>query len=77
MANIKNLPRLGQIADALPKLEQARTLLSDEGATISVTRLDKDTLQTQYVALPPELRMNVANAVNLAINSLKEELQKL
>ena len=74
MANIKNLSRLGQIAEELPRLEQARTVLSGEGAEILVKRYGDE---TSRIALPPDMRLHVVNALNLKINALKEELQKL
>ena len=33
--------------------------------------------ETSRIALPPDMRLHVVNALNLKINSLKEELQKL
>ena len=74
MANIKNLSRLGQISEELPRLEQARTVLSGEWAEIYVTRYGDE---TSRIALPPDMRLHVVNALNLKINALKEELQKL
>ena len=77
MANIKNLTRLGQIADALPRLEKARSILSGPDGTISVTLFDMENLKTESVELPPEMRLHVVQAINVEINKLKEEIKQL
>lgn len=79
--DIKNLSRAKEIAEALPKLEDARKILSnmDEDTTIKVIgrRSKKESEQTTTVELPRGIHMNIVNILNLEINSLKEEAKKL
>lgn len=71
MANIKNLERIAEIARDLPALEDARSMLSQAECEVMVTD------QSTNVTLPHSLKMNIINAVNVEINSLKEELKQL
>jgi len=71
MANIKNLERIAEIARDLPALEEARSMLSQAECEVMVTD------QSTNVTLPHSLKMNIINAVNVEINSLKEELKQL
>lgn len=76
MANIKNLERIHEIAESLPKLEEARKLLSQEDSRVFVGET-LNRLQGTQVILPKEVRLNILNVINLAINKLKEELKDL
>lgn len=78
MANIKNLDRIHEIAESLPKLEGARKLLSQTGKSVSVAVIDKQlTDGNKIIILPRDVNYNVLNIVNLEINKLKEELKGL
>lgn len=71
--NIKNLERAAEIADELPRLENARHILSEqEGASIEVTGNGGE-----YETIPTSVKMNVINVLNIEINHLKEELKTL
>lgn len=77
MANIKNLNRIHEIAESLPKLEGARRLLSQTESAIRVAVIDQDKYDSVLVVLPKEVTYNVLNIVNLEINRQKEELKEL
>ncbi len=70
--NIKNLKRAAEIEKELPELEAARKMLSAQGSFIRVHDSNKS-----YVDLPHSLNYNLASAVNVEINKLKEEVAKL
>lgn len=77
---IKNLKRAAEIARDLPKLEQARKMLSNiDGSTkVTVTDEKKGMLEPiEQVELPHSVHMNIINILNLEINSLREEAKKL
>lgn len=76
----KNLKRAAEIARDLPKLEQARKMLSNiDGSTkVTVTDEKKGMLEPiEQVELPHSVHMNIINILNLEINSLREEAKKL
>lgn len=78
MANIKNLDRIHEIAESLPKLESARKLFSQTGKSVSVAVIDEQlTDGNKIIILPRDVNYNVLNIVNLEINKLKEELKGL
>ena len=64
MANIKNLTRIHEIAESLPKLEDARKLLSQEESLAFVGIPSKRTPsdekeQGTVVILPKEVKLNI------------------
>lgn len=73
MASIKNLNRIAEIARDLPKLEEARKMLSESDTQVEVFQKKTDNM----VILPSQLKYNVINAINVEINKLKEELKGL
>lgn len=82
MANIKNLRRIHEIAESLPKLEDARKLLSQEESLAFVGIQSKpqpngEQKQGTLVILPKEMKLNILNVLNLEINKQKEELKGL
>lgn len=82
MANIKNLSRIHEIAESLPKLEDARKLLSQEESLAFVSIPSKrmpsgEKEQGTLVILPKEVKLNILNVLNLEINKQKEELKGL
>lgn len=82
MANIKNLSRIREIAESLPKLEDARKLLSQDESLAFVgipkkTQPDGSVKQGTQVILPKEVKLNILNVLNLEINKQKEELKGL
>lgn len=82
MANIKNLTRIHEIAESLPKLEGARKLLSQDDSLAFVGISSKpqpngEKKQDSLVILPKEVKMNILNVLNLEINKQKEELKGL
>lgn len=82
MANIKNLSRIHEIAESLPKLEDARRLLSQEESLAFVGIPSQrtpsgDKQQGTLVILPKEVKINILNVLNLEINKQKEELKEL
>lgn len=82
MANIKNLSRIREIAESLPKLEDARKLLSQDESLAFVgipnkTQPDGSVKPGTLVILPKEVKLNILNVLNLEINKQKEELKGL
>ncbi|OZT04992.1 hypothetical protein [Prevotella sp. 885] len=82
MANIKNLSRIHEIAESLPKLEDARKLLSQDESLACVgiptePQPDGKIKQGTMVVLPKEVKLNILNVLNLEINKQKEELKGL
>lgn len=81
MASIKNLSRIHEIAESLPKLEDARKLLADSDSSVLVAKPKKQTpsgeQQGVCIILPKEVKMNVLNVINIEINKQKEELKDL
>lgn len=73
MASYKNLGRIAEIARDLPKLEEARKMLAENGTQIEVYQEKTDSM----VILPSQLKYNIINAINLEINKQKEELKGL
>lgn len=74
------MKRAAEIARDLPKLEQARKMLSNiDGSTkVTVTDEKKGMLEPiEQVELPHSVHMNIINILNLEINSLREEAKKL
>ncbi len=70
--NIKNLERAREIAEQLPALEEARTILSDTAAArICVGK------NTMDVELPTSVNYNILGVLNAEINRLKEEAKDL
>lgn len=69
--NRKNLTRAGEIAEQLPVLTEARSLLSEEDATIQVVA-SKKTIQ-----LPTTVRWNILQSINVEINKLDKEIETL
>lgn len=69
--NIKNLERAAEIYSQLPKLEEARRMLSDSESFMMVYRGDS------AVELPGALKFNVLAAVNFEINKMKDEIDGL
>ncbi len=72
MASIKNLSRIHEIAESLPKLEEARKLLSKDESEVTVG-IPPETV----VILPKGVKWNMLNIINLEINKQKEELTGL
>ena len=70
--NRKNLQRAGEIAEELPQLTEARSLLSEENTTICVTSSNGKT-----VPLPHSIRWNIIQTINVAINKLDSEIATL
>lgn len=68
---MKNLKRAGEIAAEYGMLETARKCLSD--ATVKIT-VQSESGETH---LPDSMKMHVLNAVNLEINTLRDEIRKL
>ena len=82
MANIKNLTRIHEIAESIPKLEDARKLLSQDESLAFVgipsePQPNGGTKQGTLVILPKEVKLNILNVLNLEINKQKEELKGL
>lgn len=82
MASYKNLERIHEIAESLPKMEDARKLLADFGSEVEVIvhKPKKEpgrTVQGTIIILPKEVKMNILNVLNLEINKQKEELKGL
>lgn len=73
MASYKNLERIHEIAESLPKLEDARKMLAENDTQIEVYQEKTDSM----VILPSQLKYNIINAINLEINKQKEELKGL
>lgn len=73
MANYKNLGRIAEIARDLPKLEEARKMLTENDTQIEVYQEKTD----RMVILPSQIKYNIINAINLEINKQKEELKGL
>ena len=74
------MKRAAEIARDLPKLEQARKMLSNiDGSTkVTVTDEKKGMLEPiEQVELPHSVHLNIINILNLEINSLREEAKKL
>ena len=70
--NIKNLERAKEIAEQLPALEEARSILSDTGnARVFVGK------NTVDVELPKNVNYNIITVLNAEINRLKEEAKTL
>ena len=67
----KNLERAGEIARDLPLLQEARRYLSHPDGVV-VVRCDEDEME-----LPRCVNMNVVNAINLVVNSLRKEVEDL
>lgn len=72
MASIKNLSRIHEIAESLPKLEEARKLLSKDESEV-IVGIPPETV----VILPKGVKWNMLNIINLEINKQKEELTGL
>lgn len=83
MASYKNLERIHEIAESLPKLEDARKLLADFGNEVEVivhkpkNQEPGRTVQGTIIILPKDVKMNILNVLNLEINKQKEELKGL
>lgn len=83
MASYKNLERIHEIAESLPKLEDARKLLAEFGNEVKVIvhKPKKEEpgrfVQGTSIILPKDEKMNILNVLNLEINKLKEELKGL
>lgn len=82
MASYKNLERIHEIAESLPKLEDARKLLAEFGNEVKViVHKQKEepgrTVQGTSIILPKDVKMNILNVLNLEINKQKEELKGL
>ena len=76
--NIKNLERAKEIAEQLPALEQARSLLSQQNTYIQVVGEPKQGCsQPTRVTLPHITNYNVVTVLNAEINRLKEEAKGL
>ena len=73
MANYKNLGRIAEIARDLPKLEEARKMLAENDTQIEVYQEKTESM----VILPSQIKYNIINAINLEINTQKEELKGL
>ena len=67
----KNLQRAREIAEEAPLLEKARKALANEDAVVSISH------DGQTIILPPSLRMNIINVINLEMNRLREEVDGL
>lgn len=70
--NIKHLERAAQISKELPKLEEARRVLSQQQSFIEVHDGNNGVIE-----LPLSMKYNVAAQINVEINKLKEEVAKL
>lgn len=70
--NRKNLQRAGEIAEELPQLTEARSLLSEDNATICVISAKGKT-----IPLPHSIRWNIIQTINVAINKLDSEIATL
>ena len=81
MAKIQNLERLKEIAEALPKLEKGRSLLSGDGCRILVYDCKRGDnprdMADGVMDMPGCVRLGLLNVVNLEINRMKEELKDL
>lgn len=73
MASIKNLERIHEIAESLPKLEDARKLLADSESHVLVATPKKQTpsgeQQGVCIILPKEVKMNVLNVSTSRLTS--------
>ena len=72
--NIKNLERAREIAEQLPALEDARTILSSCKAVVMVST---DGKEMNSVTLPRNVNYNIVTVLNAEINRLKEETKGL
>lgn len=70
--NIKHLERAAQISKELPKLEEARKILSQQSSFIEVHDGN-----CAVVELPQSMKYNLSAQINVEINKLKEEVAKL
>lgn len=70
--NIKHLERAAQIHKELPKLEDARRVLSQQSSFIEVHDGNN-----HIVELPQSMKYNLTAQINVEINKLKEEVAKL
>lgn len=70
--NIKNLERAAQISKELPKLEEARRVLSQQQSFIEVHDGNNGVIE-----LPLPIKYNLIGLINLEINKLKEEVKEL
>lgn len=70
--NIKHLERAAQISKELPKLEEARRVLSQQQSFIEVHDGNNGVIE-----LPLSMKYNVVAQINVEINKLKEEVAKL
>lgn len=70
--NIKNLERAAQISKELPKLEEARRVLSQQQSFIEVHDGNNGVIE-----LPLSTKYNVVAQINVEINKLKEEVKEL
>ena len=70
--NIKNLERAAEISRQLPALEEARRLLSGDGAYVIIIKDGKEELP-----LPKSFKFNVLSQLNADINRMKEEVKGL
>lgn len=71
--NYKNLKRATELADAIPRLEEARKILSTHSPEIIV----RDTIGGMQVTLPKECGLTFLSQINVEINKLKEEVNTL
>ena len=66
-----NLQRAAELAADIPALREARTILSQEGASLMASR------GGERAVLPRELHANVIAVINATINRLEEEAKTL
>lgn len=72
--NQKNLQRAREIAEQLPALEDARSIVAGTDAVVIISR---DGTVANAVSLPHGINYNVANILNAEINRLKQEIKEL
>lgn len=71
--NIKHLERAAQISKELPKLEEARRVLSQQQSSF----IEVHDGNNHVVELPQSMKYNLTAQINVEINKLKEEVAKL
>ena len=78
MAHYKNMNRLREISESLPRMEKGRRMMADSESFVAVVRQDEaGTRVTDAAELPREVKMNIVNVLNAEINRQREELEKL
>lgn len=68
---MSNLQRAGELAEMIPTLRQARSLLSADGATVTVRKGQEEVL------LPRAVTPNIIAIINAELNRATEEVARL